>query len=89
MLTCPYCAIKAISLWRKCVLGSDAAVPCASCGKLLGIPWLASLAALPLALGIFGVVTLPLPWFILSVVGARRAYLAIQRFLVPLIPRDT
>ena len=86
MPTCPYCRDRAMSFWRKCVISPDAAVTCASCAREVSVPWLAALAAVPVALGLLAAVRLPLP---LSVGGAAAgvvAYLLLQRFAIPLIP---
>jgi hypothetical protein len=66
------------------VLGPEATVACAACGRPVGVPWLASLAAIPVALGIVGAVQLPRPWGVACLLGGVGAYAALQRFVVPL-----
>ena len=88
MGTCPYCQQPAISFWRKCILGPETAVPCSSCGKKVGVPWAAVLAAVPIALGIVGATRLPLPWSIASAIGGVVFYIGTQRYAVPLVGRD-
>jgi hypothetical protein len=75
-------------LWRKCVLGPETSVGCLSCQRKVGVPWGAVMAAVPLALGIFGSVRLSAPWSIASLVAAILAYIALQHFFVPVVGRD-
>jgi hypothetical protein len=88
VMACPYCGQNAMTLWRKCILSPDTAVACASCGKKVGVPWGAITAAVPVALGIIAAVRLPVPWSIAGAVGGALGYVAIQRYLVPLLGRD-
>jgi hypothetical protein len=88
MLTCPYCQQPAMTLFRKCILRPDSVVACASCGRTVGIPWLAIVAAAPVALGIVAAIKLAVPWSIAGAVGGLVAYVAIQRFIVPVVGRD-
>ena len=86
MPTCPYCHDRAMSFWRKCVIGPDAAVACASCGREVTVPWLAVLAAVPVALGLVAAVRLPMPFAVGGAAAGIVAYLLLQRFAIPLIP---
>ena len=88
MGTCPYCHRFAMSFWRKCILGPEAAVPCTSCGKKVGVPWAAVAAAVPIALGLVGATRLPLPWSVASAIGSVAIYIGLQRYAVPLVGRD-
>ena len=88
MLTCPYCKRPAMTLLRKCILNPDSVVACASCGSKVGVPWLAIGAAAPVALGIVAGIKLAVPWSIAGAVGGLIAYVAIQRFVVPVVGRD-
>ena len=88
VLTCPYCKQLAMTLLRKCILSPDSVVACASCGRKVGVPWLAIGAAVPVALGIVVAVKLAVPWSIAGAVGGLVAYVGIQRFVVPVVGRD-
>jgi hypothetical protein len=88
VLTCFYCKQPAMTLFRKCILSPDSVVPCASCGRKVGVPWLAIGAAAPVALGIVAAIKLAVPWSIAGAVGGLVAYVAIQRFVVPVVGRD-
>jgi hypothetical protein len=85
---CPYCARPSMTLFRKLVLGPDATVPCAACGKRVGVPWGAVAAAAPVALGIVAAIELHLPWNIVGASAGVAAYVAIQIWLVPVVGRD-
>jgi len=87
-MSCPYCHQRAMSIWRKCVLGPETSVPCLSCQRKVGIPWAAVAAAVPIALGILAAVRLPVPWSIGSLAAGTLAYIALQQFLVPIVGRD-
>jgi len=88
VLTCPYCSGPSMTLLRKCVLGPDEAVPCASCGKRVGVPWGAVAAAVPVALGILAAIKLDAPWNVVGAFAGAGAYVAIQMWVVPLVGRD-
>ena len=88
MMTCPSCGRAAMTLWRKCILGPETAIPCASCGKKVSVPWGAVAAAVPVALGLIAAVQLPMPWSIAATVGGVLGYVAIQRYLVPIVDRS-
>ena len=88
MLTCPYCKQPAMTLFRKCILSPDSGVACASCGRKVGVSWLASGAAAPVALGIVAAIKLAVPWSVAGAIGGLVAYVGIQRFIVPLVGRD-
>ena len=88
VLTCPYCKQLAMTLLRKCILSPDSVVVCASCGRKVGVPWLAIGAAVPVALGIVAAVKLAVPWSFAGAVGGLIAYVGIQRFVVPVVGRD-
>jgi len=77
-----------MTLFRKCILSPDSVVACASCGRKVGVPWLAIGAAAPVALGIVAIIRLAVPWSIAGAVGGLVAYIGIQRFVVPVVGRD-
>jgi len=77
-----------MTLFRKCILSPDSVVACASCGRKVGVPWLAIAAAVPVALGIVAAIKLAVPWSIVGGVGGWILYVAIQRFVVPVVGRD-
>ena len=77
-----------MALWRKCILGPETNVPCASCGKKVGVPWGAIAAAIPVALGIVAAIRLSVPWSIAALVVGVLGYVAIQRYFVPVVGRD-
>jgi hypothetical protein len=58
MYICPYCGGPGLTTARKLVLVPGLSVPCQCCGKRIGVPGLAILAAVPIlaALLIFRVV---------------------------------
>ena len=74
-------------LWRKCILGPEAAVACSSCGRQVGVPWGAVAAAAPIALGIVAAVRLDAPWSVVGFIAGLTAYVALQRWIVPLVRR--
>ena len=78
-----------MSIWRKCMLGPEASVACASCGKNVGVPWGAVAAAIPVAFGILAAVKLPVPWSIAGIAGGLLAYFALQLYVVPLVGRSS
>jgi len=88
MVPCPYCNHPAMSIWRKCILGPEMAVLCLSCKRKVGVPWLAVVAAVPIALGVVGAVRLSAPWSIVSLAVGILAYVVLQQFVVPLVGRD-
>jgi len=88
VLTCPYCKQPALTLFRKCILSPDSVVACISCGRKVGVPWLAIGAAAPVALGIVAAIKLSVPWSITGAVVGLVAYVGIQRFVVPIVGRD-
>ena len=88
MVPCPYCNHPAMSIWRKCILGPEMAVRCSSCKRKVGVPWLAVVAAVPIALGVAGAVRLSAPWSIVSLAVGILAYVVLQQFVVPLVGRD-
>jgi hypothetical protein len=88
MLTCPYCRQSAITLWRKLRLAPEISVACSSCGKKIGVPWGAVAAAAPIALGIVGAIRFTMPWSVLSAIGGVLAYVALQRYVVPMVTRN-
>ena len=77
-----------MTLLRKCVLSPDAPVPCAACGRKVGVPWAAIAAAVPIAIGIMAAVRLGWPWNVAGAVGGVLAYVAAQRWVVPLVGRE-
>ena len=77
-----------MSLFRKCILSPDSVVARASCGRKVGVPWLAICAAAPVALGIVASIKLAVPWSIAGAIGGLVAYVGIQRFIVPVVGRD-
>ena len=77
-----------MTLWRKCFLGPETSVPCASCGRKVSVPWGTIAAATPVALGIVAAVRLSQPWSAAGLVGGLAAYVAIQWYLVPVVGRD-
>ena len=77
-----------MTLFRKCILSPDSVVACASCGRNVGVPWLAIGAAAPVALSIIAAIKLAVPWSIAGAVGGLIAYVGIQRFVVPVVGRD-
>jgi hypothetical protein len=87
-MRCPYCGSVAMPWWRKCILGPESSVACASCGKKVSVPWAAVLAATPIALGIVAAVRLDAPWSIAGALGGVLAYVALQRWVVPLVGRE-
>ena len=89
MLTCPYCTRPSMTLLRKCFLGPEEAVPCKSCGKRVGVPWGAVAAAVPVALGILAAVKLDAPWNVVGAIAGAGTYVAIQRWVVPVVGRET
>jgi hypothetical protein len=88
MGNCPYCNKQAMTLLRQCFLGPESGVHCMSCGKSVAVPWVASLAALPVALGIVATIKFPLPWSIAGLLLGLVAYVVIQWAFVPLVPRE-
>ena len=78
-----------MSIWRKCLLGTDKSVSCISCGRSVGVPFGAVLAAAPIALGIAGLVKLSMPWSIASLVGGLMTYFVLQLYVVPVVGRET
>lgn len=88
MMTCPSCGRVAMPLWRKCILGPETAVPCASCGRMVSVPGGAIAAAIPVALGLIAAVQLSLPWSVASALAGAVGYVAIQRYLVPIVDRS-
>ena len=76
-------------LWRKCVLGPESSVACASCGKKVSVPWAAVIAATPIALGIVAAVRLDAPWSIAGAISGALAYVALQHWVVPLVGRES
>jgi hypothetical protein len=87
-LACPYCHGRALDLWRKAWLGPETARPCATCGKPVGVPWIAVACAVPLALAIVAAVRLPAPVGIACAVSGVASYFALQRWVVPLQGRE-
>ena len=54
----------------------------------MGVSWLASGAAAPVALGIVAAIKLAVPWSVAGAIGGLVAYVGIQRFVVPVVGRD-
>jgi hypothetical protein len=86
-MICPYCKKTALTLGQKCLLGPEKAVACLSCGKSVGVPWIAVAAAIPIALGIVAAVKLPMPWAIVGLFVGLLAYVLLQLYVVPMIGR--
>jgi hypothetical protein len=74
--------------WRKCILSPDTTVPCLNCNKKVSVPWVAVIAAVPIALGIVAAVSLSGPTSYAGLLAGFVAYFALQRYAVPVIPRD-
>ena len=77
-----------MSIWRKCILGPEKAVACLSCGRMVGVPWGALAAAIPVALGIVATIKISLPWSIAAFFGSVLAYFFLQLYAVPVVGRD-
>jgi len=77
-----------MTLWLKCILGPEKTVACASCRRKVGVPWGAVAAALPVAVGLVIGLRLEPPWSIVAITGGIVVYVALQRFVVPLVARD-
>ena len=87
-MNCPYCGKRAMPLWRKCTLSPDQTMACVSCGRQVSVPWAAIGAAAFIAAGIVGAVRLPMIWAAASFATGIAAYVAAQRFVVPLAGRE-
>jgi DNA-directed RNA polymerase subunit RPC12/RpoP len=87
-MTCPYCGHLAMPLWRKCTLGPETALACSNCGKKVSVPWVAVIAATPIALGIVAAVRFEAPWSIVGPIAGVIAYISLQRWVVPLVGRE-
>ena len=54
MLTCPHCGKPGISAMRKMYLGPAVPATCKTCGKKVGVPYIAMFAVIPFAAAIVG-----------------------------------
>ena len=53
-LKCPHCGKPGISVMRKMWLGPAIPATCQACGKKVGVPYIAMLAAIPFVVAIVG-----------------------------------
>jgi hypothetical protein len=85
---CPHCGGRAVSPARKVILKPGYPVPCAACGKPVGVPWRSFAVGLPALAAVLVLLLLPgplpswIPW-VIAVVATILVALAML-FLVPL-----
>ncbi len=54
MYACPHCGNPGISRMRKMFLGPAFPARCKVCGKVVGVPWTATFAAIPFMVAVIG-----------------------------------
>lgn len=99
-LACPHCRLRCLSFWSKASLGPATKRPCESCGRLVSVPWLPSLAVgllsgvITIIVGVEAIALLgPLPsgWFalvgVLGMLAINAPLLWLYYRFVPLVAR--
>ena len=87
-LRCPHCGKPGITVMRKMSLGPAVPATCKSCGKKVGVPYIAMLAVIPFFAAIFGSALVePFSLKAAICVGGVVAMTIIHMRWVPLEPR--
>lgn len=85
---CPHCGQPGISAIRKLSLGPAVPATCKACGKKVGVPYTAMLAAIPFLAAILGsAVVEPVALKIALWIGGFVVMTVIHMRWVPLVPR--